>query len=218
MLLGSQPMFLPSPGRCRQWSGHRGPSSGRQSCAPRPGTARVASAPAPGTHGPHNGAPPAKSPGQLGSGSDSTTWLWARTHQAHAPSKYLCTKWVHVLQVAGKGYHLVHEGFQGVLCQPVLGAQDPEERLGERMRGGNLLTVSFPSSRPPAQCMAPDRRVLGLGTQQEETLGGVYLNPFSTQYTGDIFPTTNFVTRPFPRALSSRGQGLGLSLWPGLTG
>lgn len=57
---------LPSPGRCRQWPEHPGPSSGSRPCAQCPGTARVASAPVPRTRGPHNGALPAESPGQLG--------------------------------------------------------------------------------------------------------------------------------------------------------
>lgn len=112
-----------------------------------------------------------------------------------------------MLEVAGECHHLVQEGLQHVLCQPGLGAQDLEERLGaEGVR--SLLARCPPHALDPplgAPCMAPDRGVSGQGTicQQEEILGS-YLTP-SLRYLGDIpSPATNYVTRPFPGTASSR--------------
>uniref|UniRef100_A0A452T7Q2 Uncharacterized protein n=1 Tax=Ursus maritimus TaxID=29073 RepID=A0A452T7Q2_URSMA len=103
----------------------------------------------------------------------------ARFHQSPVPLRYLSPQWGHVLQMAGEGHHLVHEGLQHVLCQPGLGAQDPEKRLGAE--GDRSLPTA--SSTPPdpllrAQCLAPHRGVSGQGTPcpQEEILEG--LTPF----------------------------------------
>ena len=127
-------MLLPSPGRCCQWPGRRGPSSGSQSRDRHRGTAHEASAPVPGIHGPRIGVPPAESPGPSGDQGQGQSQSHrpqprARPHQSPVP-KYLCPQWGHVLQVMGEGHHFVHEGLQHVVCQPGLGTQDPEKRLG----------------------------------------------------------------------------------------
>lgn len=81
-----RPMLLPSPGRCCQWPARPGPSSGSQSVARHLGIARAAPARGPGTPGPHNGAPPAASPGPCrGQGQGQGQWSWPRASLQHSP-------------------------------------------------------------------------------------------------------------------------------------
>uniref|UniRef100_A0A8P0TLY5 Uncharacterized protein n=1 Tax=Canis lupus familiaris TaxID=9615 RepID=A0A8P0TLY5_CANLF len=79
------------------------------------------------------------------------------TPQAPSPLRYLCAQWGHVLQMVGESHHLVHEGLQHVMCQPGLGTQDPEKRLGAE-GDRSLPGISSPSDPLlGAQNVAPNR-------------------------------------------------------------
>lgn len=114
------------------------------------------------------------------SGSEPRAPPSARPRLSPAPLRYLRRQWGHVLQMAGEGHHLVHEGLQHVLCQPRLGAQVPEKRLGARGTG-----VFQPYTAPPQNLPSESRawlltgafRVKGQPVPRKKLWRG-YLAPF----------------------------------------